>query len=350
MQRLIEEIQQTKNILVVFLVILIFYLLSVLEPILIPLVLALLFSIMFQPLISFLKKVGTPNWLILPMISTITIGIIILIYLIIIQISSDIVDNQEFLLKRLSIRLEEIVRWINKTTILKFSPNRDVNSIMKLFSRDQITKSIGNLAGTLGTISTSFMMFTLYFVVLLAGMSNYKRFLNYVGGEGQHSDLLVYYERIQKSIYSYMIIKMFTSLCCALVSFAICKFLGINFAFLWAFITFILHFIPSVGSILAIGPPVLMAIIQYDETNPALIVLASLSISQFIIGNIIEPIIMGDKLKLNTLTVIFGLVFWGYIWGITGMILSVPLLVLTKLILEQFPATRVVSRIMESAK
>jgi predicted PurR-regulated permease PerM len=89
-----------------------------------------------------------------------------------------------------------------------------------------------------------------------------------------------------------------------------------------------------------------MALIQLDDFNLVLIMLGLLIISNFVIGSIIEPKVMGDKLRLNTITVIFGLLFWGFIWGIPGMFLSVPLLVMMKVILENFKGLEPIGRIM----
>ena len=123
---------------------------------------------------------------------------------------------------------------------------------------------------------------------------------------------------------------------------------NLNFAFFFGFIAFLLNFIPSIGSILATIPPFMMAFIQFDTLQPVVLLLLILSTIQMVMGNLVEPIITGDRLKLNTLTVIFGLVFWGYIWGLAGMIISIPLLVLLKLIFEHFPDTQIFARIMGS--
>jgi AI-2 transport protein TqsA len=89
-----------------------------------------------------------------------------------------------------------------------------------------------------------------------------------------------------------------------------------------------------------------MAIIQYDTFSVPITLAVILLILQLTMGNFIEPKLLGNRLRLNTVTVIFGLVFWGYMWGIPGMILSVPLMVVLKLTLEYIPSTRVLARLM----
>lgn len=190
-------------------------------------------------------------------------------------------------------------------------------------------------------------MFFLYYVVLLIGFTDYDLYIAHVKGDTD-SRLIENMSRIQGSILSYLMIKMLISLLTGILVYLTCLFFDLNFAFFFGFIAFLLNFIPSIGSIIATIPPVLMAFIQFDTFQPVIFLLLILSSIQMVMGNLVEPIITGDRLKLNTLTVIFGLVFWGYIWGLAGMIISIPLLVLLKLIFEHFPDTQIFARIMGS--
>jgi len=335
-----------KNILIVMLIIAIFVILYVLQSILVPLVLALLFAIMFQPLILWLQKVKTPKWLVLPMITFLTLSLLFIIYFVILETSSDILENKDYLLSRLQLRTNEIIQFLRGIPILKIDKRLDWKGLIELFTQYKIGDSISFIANFLGSFTTSFLMFVLYYIVLLSGMSNYRRFLNYVSGDENYSELLLTYERVQRSIYSYMILKSFVCLMTGFITYIICLIYGINFAFFFGFITFLLTFIPTIGPILGAVPPILMSIIQYDTFKPVVILTIILIVLKIIMGNIVEPLIMGGKLRLNMLTVIFGLVFWGYIWGIAGLILSVPLMVITKLIFEQFSSLKPIARIM----
>ena len=97
---------------------------------------------------------------------------------------------------------------------------------------------------------------------------------------------------------------------------------------------FFLNFIPNIGSIIAIILPTVMTLIQYESIGYTVLVAGVITIVQNIIGNIIEPKIMGDKLGLNPLVILVSLLIWGYIWGIAGMFLSVPLTAVVKIIIS----------------
>jgi len=337
-----------KNILIVFLLVMIFYLMSILSTILIPLFLALLFAIVFQPLISFLKRIKTPQWVILPLISTFSLFILFLFYLIIGEMYMEIAEEKVYLIQRLELKLSPILHWFSVNIGFEFGEDFSIKEFLLTLDKDMISNTAGGLANAVGSFTGSFLMFSLYYVVLLAGMSKYKRYLNYVSGENETSQLLLSYEQVQRAIFSYIIIKTIVSIFTGCLIYLICTLFDVNFALFWGFLAFALNFIPSIGSIAATIPPVAMAFIQFDSLNTVFFVLLFISLVQFAVGSLIEPKIMGNRLRLNTLTVIFGLVFWGFIWGVPGMIMSVPMLVFLKLIFEHIPSLKIVARVMGS--
>lgn len=338
---------KTRNILMFFLIFAVFYLLSILSSILIPLVLALLFAIVFQPLVNIFKKWKLPDALIFPIISIITLGIIFVLFNIILQTSYSIASEKDFLVDRLNLKIESIINWISGLGYISVDSNAITDSIEGLFSVNLLTTAAGSVASSVGSFAGSFFMFALYYITLLAGLSNYKNFILYLGGD-ENKGLLETYEKVTKSIFSYVIIKTIISLFTGVLVGIVCASFGIRFPIFWAFLTFLLNFIPSIGSIIATLPPLLMGIIQFDSVQTISIIAVLLVLIQTIMGNIVEPKVMGDKLRLNTVTVIFGLVFWGYIWGISGMMLSVPLLVILKVIFEHIPSLHIFARLMGS--
>lgn len=336
-----------KSILIVFLLILIFYLLSVLSSLIIPLAFAFLFSVLFQPLIKFLKRKKTPGWVIMPMVSVITLAVLALILNIIIQSATQIASQYDYLVLRFSTKVETFLTWVNSSFALELDKGMILGSISEMMTGEFITEALGGVASSVSSFTGSFFMFALYYVVLLSGMSNYKAFLEYVGAE-RGDTFIESYERIQNSVISYMAIKVLVSLGTGLTVYVICLLFGLKFALFWAFLTFLLNFIPSIGSTIAIIPPVLMAVIQFDSWQPMLFLLLCIVAVQMIMGNVVEPKIMGNQLRLNLMTVLIGLVFWGYLWGVAGMMLSVPLIVLMKLVFENVPSLSLLGRLMGS--
>ena len=142
-----------------------------------------------------------------------------------------------------------------------------------------------------------------------------------------------------KSTNEYVVIKAIVSLGTGLLIWMSLTLLGLDFALLWAVIAFVLNFVPNIGSILAAIPAVLLALVQLGPTS-ALIVTTIYVAVNIIMGNVVEPRLMGKKLGLSTLTVFLSLVFWGWLFGSVGMLLSVPLTMAVKFAALNNPQTR----------
>lgn len=334
-----------KNILIIFLLVLVFYLLSILQSILIPFVLAFLYASLFQPLARVLRSWKIPVWLIIAFIVGITVLLSAFTLNIIYGTFSEILANQEYLISRINLKFDELLDWIKSTFGIRISQRILSREINQIFDKDTISTIAGQIASMLGTFSGSFFMFILYFVFLLAGMAGYERYFNYVAAS-ENSNLLHNYEKMQKSIFSYMLIKSFINFLSAAFIIIMCWIFGVQFALFWGFMTFLLLFIPNIGSILAVFMPTFMAFIQFESFKEVLIFLVIQMVVLFLIGNLLEPKIMGNRLRINTLVVLFGLVFWGYLWGIPGMLLSVPLLVILKIVFENTPSLQLFARAM----
>jgi len=143
-------------------------------------------------------------------------------------------------------------------------------------------------------------------------------------------------QRIQSYMITQTAIGVATGLCTLVVTLA----LGIDFPILWGIIAFLLNYIPNVGSVIAVGPPVLLALLQFDTLTRPLICLIGLGSAQFSLGNIVEPKVMGRSLNLSTFVVFVSLIFWGWLWGMIGVILAVPLTAAIKIVCEHIERLR----------
>jgi len=142
------------------------------------------------------------------------------------------------------------------------------------------------------------------------------------------------FRHITEQVQKYIITKFLISLSVGLVmGFALWLF-DVDFFIIWASFAVILNFIPNIGSVISVVLPTLITLVQYESFGYAFLVAAILIITQNIIGNIIEPKIFGDRLGLNPLVILLSLLLWGYLWGIVGMFLAVPLTAVIKIIIS----------------
>ncbi len=155
--------------------------------------------------------------------------------------------------------------------------------------------------------------------------------------------------KISVQTQSYMRIKTFIGLLTAGASYLIMFLVGVNFAEFWALLIFFFNFIPNIGAIVATIFPCLLALVQFRSYYPFITILISLSSIQFLIGNILEPRMMGKSFGLSPLAIIVSLSVWGYLWGIVGMFLCVPIMVIVTIIFANFKATRPISIILSES-
>jgi len=156
--------------------------------------------------------------------------------------------------------------------------------------------------------------------------------------------------RINKAVQNYLGLKTLISLLTGvLVTVALAVF-DVPFALLWGVLAFLLNFIPNIGSLISVLPPIAITLFQFGSFGKAALVALILVAIQLVVGNILEPKIMGRGLNLSPLVVLLSLVFWGWMWGIAGMLLSVPLTAALKIAFEQLDSTRAVAILMSAKK
>lgn len=152
-------------------------------------------------------------------------------------------------------------------------------------------------------------------------------------------------DEMNKKVGTYISIKSLTCLLTGLGAFLLCWALGVRFALFWALLTFLLNFIPVVGSIIASLPPILLAVVQLHAWK-AIVFTLSLTLLNVLVGQVLEPKLMGNRLALKPVAILLGLIFWGLLWGIPGMFLATPLMVLLRIIASYFHFSRSFERLL----
>jgi len=148
---------------------------------------------------------------------------------------------------------------------------------------------------------------------------------------------------IKQQIQKFVSVKSFLSLLTGVVSFGVMWVFGLDFAIVWAILIFLLYFIPYIGPIIAVTFPILTAALQFGELSPVLGLLTALVVIHMVVGYVIEPWLMGGSLGISPFVVLISLAIFGTIWGITGMFLSVPLVIILIIVLSHFDSTRAVA-------
>jgi AI-2 transport protein TqsA len=222
-------------------------------------------------------------------------------------------------------------------------------SFAQIVEQISISSIVTQVAGTLSGIAGSAGIVIVYVVFLLLEQTIFEKKLHaLLADAGRAERLRRLLARIARQIQGYLWVKTLTSLLTGTVSFSIMSAVGVDFAEFWALVIFLLNFIPIIGALLGVVFPSLLALVQFESIGPFLVTSTALATTQFMVGNFIEPRLMGRKLHLSPLVIILSLAFWSMLWGVVGMILCIPIMVILMIICGHFGPTRPIAIMLSS--
>jgi AI-2 transport protein TqsA len=203
---------------------------------------------------------------------------------------------------------------------------------------------LSNLFSALTSVFGDAFLVIIYLVFILIEEPIFPRKIRAIYNKpdklGHTTELL---KKIDHTSSRYMAIKSIMSLLTGTLSFFVLLIIGVDAPFFWAFLIFLLNYIPAIGSLIATLFPAIFAMLQFGDITHPVLVLAIVGSIQVIVGNILEPRIMGNSLNISTLVVFIVLAVWGAIWGVIGMLLSVPITVIMILVMSEIPSTRAIA-------
>ena len=301
-------------------------------PLLVPFLLAVFISILIAAPFNWLQCKGLPAGIALLLVLSILVVLTMLVGSLIgssVQEFTSTFPVYEVRLKEIS---EEFVNWMHghgvHTSSGLLSSYADPGKVMKMAA---------NIIGSMGNILTnSFLILVTVVFIMLEAASFPDKWR--VAHEDADSSL-ARFSAAATTINQYMGIKMLTSLATGVAVVILIRLIGVDYAILWGVLAFLLNFIPNIGSIIAAVPAVLLALVQLGAV-PALVAAGGYLLINTVVGTFLEPRYMGKGLGLSTLVVFLSLIFWGWVLGPVGMLLSVPLTIAIKIALDSQPNTR----------
>lgn len=304
---------------------------------LVPLALAVLFWLLIDGLAGLYGRAsfvggGMPRWLALTAAGLTVLGITALVFMMVGQNVAAVAEAAPEYQRKFEGLIERIA------PIFGFD---QVPRLSELLKRFNIAPMIGLLAGTLAGLMGNVGLVLVYLLFLFVEQAAFEAKIKALfPNPDRRQRIRRILREINEDVRKYMRLKTAMSGATGLCSYVVLSLVGVDYAAFWAFIIFLLNFIPTIGSILGIMFPALLTLVQFETIGPFLIVSIGLTGIQLIIDNVIEPRLMGGALNLSSLGVILSLAMWGSIWGIVGMFLSVPIMVIMMIIFANFQQTR----------
>lgn len=312
---------------------LLFYILYIWASLIIPFIVALLFSFALIWLSNFFKKFKIPGFIAFILSLASYSAIFYFIWRL-------IWSNIDELIKLLPSYQEQVLKIVWDT--LRWLNIPEPTSVTEILNQINLQYFFTRMVWWFTSIFSSAGLILFYVLFILLEHRYFRDKIHLmIWNSQQKFHILAILEKIKKDVKSYFVIKTFVSLFTAVLSYLIMMAFGLDFAVFWALLIFILNFIPSIWSIIAVMFPSLLSLVQPEFTlYDGAFMISWLIWVQILMWNIIEPKFMWNKLNLSPLVIILSLWFWGSLWWVVGMLLSVPIMVIINIILSKIPITR----------
>lgn len=319
------------------------YGLKLAAPILLPSALALFLAVLSLPVMIFLQHRHAPNWLAIGVTVMVNVAVFGLILLLASGSVNDLQVQLPVYASRLSDLQESWIRSLEMRLGLPFGDYVATDLVNPAAIVDFATTALGRIAQF---VSTTFLVF-LIMIFMLGEATVFPDKVRYLFGEelGQEDRLA----KVVGEIQTYLGIKTVISLATGIILGVWCYALELDFPVLLGLVAFVLNYVPTVGSIIAAVPAILLSLILHGSLAHALLVSGGYVVVNTLFGNILEPNLMGRRLGMSTLVVILSLLFWGWTWGPLGALLSVPLTVIVKIWLENTQDLKWVAVLLDKA-
>ena len=340
---------KNSNLLTIILLILGVFILGVilreLRVVLLPFTIALLLSIIFKPFVVKLKSKRIPMALSLFGVLLFSFFVMFLVGWIVFSSIQTFVGALPGYEARFSMAIldfqADILLWAERFD-LPVSDFRWTNAIQLSSVTSVLTSGLGSF---ISFVSSAFLI-VLFMLFILAGSGDLQNKIRLAFPETQALRIAIIVDTVDTRVRQYLVTKTLISLGTGLLTFLVLLALGVDFPLIWAVVAFVLNYIPSIGSIIAVLFPFTLSLLQFDSLGVPFAVILFLGVTQMLMGNVIEPRIMAFRLNLSPLLILVSLIFWGWLWGLLGMMLAVPLTATLKIIIENLQALKPLAILM----
>ena len=336
---MLDQRRTTNFLLLIIVVPLVFYLLKILSFIFIPLIFSMFIALLFLPLMRWLGRRKIPKFLSIVIVLLLVAGVL-KIGVELIQLSSkQVLGNNTAFFSKAEVKLTDLKVYLSDSFGIEFE--QDKNFIAQFFQKE----NLGSTIGFLRTFLTTLLMTAFFVVLWLAESINVHKLLNSTLLKQKHTSIKAFM-KIEKDLIKFIKVKFLVSALTGVFTGLMCIFFDVSFPIFWGLFAFAINFVQMVGSFISVILLSIFAFVELDPTSTLFFFILSITLVQVVFGAILEPIFMGKSFSINIIAVLVMLMFWGFLWGIPGLIMAIPITVFIKIILEQFPGTKIIASLL----
>lgn len=339
------ETRKTTNTLLLILVIpVVFYLLKVLDFIFIPLTAAMFITLLFLPLMRWFKRKNIHKGFAIAAVVAIIFGVLKLAGELISMSSAEILSADNSFFEQAEVKINDIIMTLEGFFGVQRGPDEKVMSYY--FPNGGSLESFGDTFKSLQSMLSTTLM-TIFFVILLLVESiNFESIMSRSLFKRRRHASIKTFAKIEKDIIKFVKVKFIVSLLTGIGFTLACYAFDVSFPIFWGLFAFLINFVQFIGSVISVVLLSVFALVELDSTGTLAFFVVVITGVQAVFGGIMEPVLMGRTFSVNVITVLVMLMLWGFIWGIPGLIMSIPITVFLRIIFDQFPQTKVISELM----
>jgi predicted PurR-regulated permease PerM len=300
-----------------------------------PFILAIFISYIVDPIIAFILRLKIPKTAAIVLILLGAFAVLSLIGIVVYSSGKTLAAE----LPRFEQRITDLTGWLEKGVGGMPLKHRVASYIDKVNLQGVASFVLRGLGPVLGLFGKLFLLF-LFLAFIVSGRGRVTAKVRKSLSPQRAAQVLDAVEKINFQVRKYLVIKTVMSLINGVSVWVVLAIFGVDFALLFGFLAFLLNYIPNIGSLVATVLRVGFALFQFGTIwTPLWILVITVGMDQ-VMGNLVEPRLMGKGLGLSPLVLIFSLVFWGWLWGIPGMVMAVPLVAVIKIVCQNIPSLR----------
>ena len=340
-----DNLRTTNKLLLVLVIPVIFYLIKILSFIFIPLVSSMFIALLFLPLMRFLQKKGLSKIL--------SIGVVIIVIAIGLKLGIELVrlSSQEIMTSESQFFGKAQTKINNLLAIyggeFGLESSSDSSSLLRFINKEKLTSQLAPTFSFISRFLTAILMTVFFAILWLSDSINIQKLLNNTILKKKHTSIKTFI-KIERDLIKFIKVKVLVSALTGIFTGLACYFFDVSFPIFWGLFAFLINFIQMVGSFISVIACSLFALVELDISSTLVFFIIAVSMVQVTFGAILEPVFMGKSFSINIITVLVMLMFWGYIWGIPGLVMAIPITVFFKIILEQFPNTKVLASLLSA--
>lgn len=334
-----------KTALIIIAVILVAAVLKVAKSVTLPLVISLFIFLLFNPLLNRMEKAKIPRWL----------GVVIaMLFLLVVLVLAGwfFFFSVDLLVERLPMyinRFNVIDAWLVEK--LDLEAGTSFLTYLDFNWQEWLLGSLSSVSSkAINVVSKAGLIYIFVLFLLLERQSLIPK-LKIAAPGRKGMKIAVLFERVNRQVSKYLLLKALISLATGVLFYLASLATGLDFAIMWGALAFVLNFIPSIGSIIITVLTVVMALLQFFPNWANILYVAILMISiQMVLGNILDPRIQGVRLNLSPFVILVSLTLWGYIWGVAGMFLAVPITSVLQIMCANIKSLKPIAVLIGSGK